>query len=302
MPTTDGEPLIWGEGMRRKKHEQEEPASGDRRVTPVDVQQVEFRLAFRGYNERDVDAFLDRITEDLSSYFEEIERLRAGAAAAPIAGRSDVDEIVARARKEAAETLRRAEDEAAAIRAVAGAAGAVGAAGAGDTRTALAPFLNREREFLQSLGTLVQGHAEEIKQMVLVLRAHARAGGESTSSEQLATADTGSAQAAPTAATEPATPAAAPERRDAVPEPIERDARPSPFATEPGSSEVVPASASEIADRLGMPAPAQDDPKERDERDPIVVESATEPAFSSEAAPAGERRERSLRELFWGED
>ena len=35
------------------------------RIAPADVQQVEFRLAFRGYNERDVDAFLDRITEGL---------------------------------------------------------------------------------------------------------------------------------------------------------------------------------------------------------------------------------------------
>jgi len=35
---------------------------------------------------------------------------------------------------------------------------------------------------------------------------------------------------------------------------------------------------------------------------PIVVESGTEPVFSTEGAPATERRERSLRELFWGED
>ena len=35
---------------------------------------------------------------------------------------------------------------------------------------------------------------------------------------------------------------------------------------------------------------------------PIVVESGTEPVFSTEGAPASERRERSLRELFWGED
>ena len=35
---------------------------------------------------------------------------------------------------------------------------------------------------------------------------------------------------------------------------------------------------------------------------PIVVESETEPVFSTEGAPASERRERSLRELFWGED
>ena len=47
--------------MRRKnEQEQPAPASGTVRITPTDIQQVEFRLAFRGYNERDVDAFLDQ--------------------------------------------------------------------------------------------------------------------------------------------------------------------------------------------------------------------------------------------------
>jgi DivIVA domain-containing protein len=61
--------------MRRKRGTDHAPATGAR-ITPEEVQQVEFRLAFRGYNERDVDAFLDRITEGLSSYLEELERLR----------------------------------------------------------------------------------------------------------------------------------------------------------------------------------------------------------------------------------
>jgi len=61
--------------MRRKKGTDDAPATGAR-ITPEEVQQVEFRLAFRGYNERDVDAFLDRITEGLSSYIEELERMR----------------------------------------------------------------------------------------------------------------------------------------------------------------------------------------------------------------------------------
>ena len=61
--------------MRRKKGTDDAPATGAR-ITPEEVQQVEFRLAFRGYNERDVDAFLDRITEGLSSYLEELERFR----------------------------------------------------------------------------------------------------------------------------------------------------------------------------------------------------------------------------------
>ena len=60
--------------MRRKKAEDSSTSGGSGRVTPMDVQQVEFRLAFRGYNERDVDAFLDRLTEDLAVYIEENQR------------------------------------------------------------------------------------------------------------------------------------------------------------------------------------------------------------------------------------
>jgi hypothetical protein len=34
----------------------------------------------------------------------------------------------------------------------------------------------------------------------------------------------------------------------------------------------------------------------------VVVESATEPVYTTEGPPASDRRERSLRELFWGEE
>jgi DivIVA domain-containing protein len=237
--------------MRRKKEQQ---ASGSEvgRVTPADVQQVEFRLAFRGYNERDVDAFLDRVTEDLAAYLEELERLRGGAGASQVPG--DADQVLARAREEAAAIVRRAEEEAAAIRASA----AAPAGDAADLRAAVAPFLNREREFLQSLGSLVQGHAEEIKQMVLALRARAEA-----------------AQAAPQMPDEP------------------REEAPPTFE---------PATAAEIAERLGEREPDELAPQPPAEVGTVVVEPATEPAYSSEGAPAGERRERSLRELFWGEE
>ena len=57
--------------MRRKKDETAGATGTTGRITPKDIQEVEFRLAFRGYNERDVDAFLDRVTEDLAAYLEE---------------------------------------------------------------------------------------------------------------------------------------------------------------------------------------------------------------------------------------
>ncbi|MGH2637113.1 MAG: DivIVA domain-containing protein, partial [Actinomycetota bacterium] len=214
-------------------------------------QQVEFRLAFRGYQERDVDAFLDRVTEDLSFYLEENQRLRSGAAvggpiAPPAAGeddaRSEAEAIVARAREEAAAIVREAEQQAAAVRAAGGAV-------SGDPRAAVAPFLNREREFLQGLGSLVQTHAEEIKQMVLAVRARAKS------------------------------------------------APPIPAEEGPGHGVSEAASAAEIRQRLGEP-----ESEETRGSDPVILESATEPAYSSEGAPAGEGRERSLRELFWGED
>jgi DivIVA domain-containing protein len=241
--------------MRRKKGEERAvPEGGDARITPVDIQQVEFRLAFRGYNERDVDAFLDRITEDLASYLEEIGELQGGLGGASV-GRvsvgdgADAEAIVSRARDEAAAIVRRAEQEAAAIRGSSGARG--------DTRAAVAPFLNAEREFLQSLGSLVQTHAEEIRQMVLSLRA----------------------------------------REERVAEGADREPEPTPAVA--GA-----ASAAEIRERLGVPEGERPETGQTGQMDapPVLIESATEPAYSSEGAPAKEARERSLRELFWGED
>ena len=272
--------------MRRKKGTDDAPATGAR-ITPEEVQQVEFRLAFRGYNERDVDAFLDRITEGLSSYLEELERLRPGRPSHPVGDSTgDAAAVVARARAEADEILRRAHEQAAGIRAAAGAA-------PGDARGAVAPFLNREREFLQSLGGLVQGHAEEIKQMVLAIRERAEA------------------PSVPDAARAAATPTSVPEVRpsaetDAAGEGATSSASQVAAAAPPEDLE--PASAAEIRERLqASEPPVEIGPADEDDlppkaATPIVVESGTEPVFSTEGAPATERRERSLRELFWGED
>ena len=249
--------------MRRKKGTEETPTTGDARITPEEVQQVEFRLAFRGYNERDVDAFLDRITQGMSSYLEENERLRSGtgrALAAPAASGGDADTIVTRARAEAEEIVRRAHEQAAGIRAAA-------EGGSGDARGAVAPFLNKEREFLQSLGSLVQTHAEEIKQMVMAIRERDAAVQADRAS---ATADASAAEASP--AFEPASAAEIRERLQATEPPVE------------------------------ITPPDENDSPEPQVSQQVVVESATEPVFSTEGSPAIERRERSLRELFWGED
>lgn len=207
----------------RRKHEREVSGSGEgARLTPADVQQVEFRLAFRGYNERDVDAFLDRITEDLGAYIEENAALRSGSVPAGpglVDAGDEAQRIVAEAREQAATIVRAAEGQASAV------------GGRSDVRSAITPFLSRERDFLQSLGSLVQAHAEEIRGMVAALRAR---------SQQVETP-------------RPPTPA------------------------EPSASHEAEASRIEIVE--------------------------DEPAVSPAAvADAGARPERSLRDLFWGED
>jgi DivIVA domain-containing protein len=274
--------------MRRKKGTDDAPATGTR-ITPEEVQQVEFRLAFRGYNERDVDAFLDRITEGLSSYLEELERLRlaVGQPSRSFAGSTgDAAAMVARARAEADEIVRRAHEQAAGIR-------AAGGSGPGDARGAVAPFLNREREFLQSLGGLVQGHAEEIKQMVVAIRERA---------EAPSVPDTARSVATPTSV-----PGVGPSAEAGGAG--ERASASSPSQVSPAAppEDLEPASAAEIRERLRASEPPveigpADDDNLPSQASPIVVESGTEPVFSTEGGPATERRERSLRELFWGED
>ncbi len=170
----------------KRKEEQQTPVQASAqpadkqpgRITPVDIQQKEFRLAFRGYNERDVDQFLDDVTEEVARLYEENKRLREdmgsrGTVRLDAGGASEADAIVRRANEEAARILAEAEARA---RAVAGSGGSspasgpgpgvaagAGAAG-GASKSQLNAFLAREREFLQSLAGLIQGHAEAVKE------------------------------------------------------------------------------------------------------------------------------------------
>jgi len=165
--------------MRKKKRDTQDagfttPARP--RLTPIDVQQKEFRLAFRGYNERDVDEFLDLVTEELAAFTEENRRLQdhGDTNLTSLAGPDvswaprEAEGILERARADAAAIVSEAEARAAAILAAAG-------AGPADPRGVIAPYLNREREFLQSLGQLVQQHAESVRRMVKVAKEQAGA-------------------------------------------------------------------------------------------------------------------------------
>src|SRR5437762_12192500 len=122
---------------------QQEPRT---RLTPVDVQQQQFRRSFRGYDEQEVDDFLDRVTEDVGALLEENGRLKEQAGSAPttpVEGAADaaeasrtVADLKRRAQEEADALVRDAEARAAAmlrdaeIRASSG--GAAIAAGEGD--------------------------------------------------------------------------------------------------------------------------------------------------------------------------
>jgi len=232
--------------MRKRKRESasdERSATERQRMTPTDIQQKEFRLAFRGYNERDVDEFLDQLTEELAGHIEENRRLRGEASlGGPSAGTDDASReaevILAKARAEAGRVVREAEERAAMV-----------GAGGIDTRAVVAPYLSRERDFLQSLGQLVQGHAETIRGMVQTHRER----------------------------TEPSVPPA----RSTSPEPVRVEDKSSVTSQpSPTSREAVVVAT---------------EPSE-------AVTSAPEPEPGAAAEPVSSERQRSLRELFWGED
>jgi len=133
--------------------------SAPRVVTPEEIQHQEFGVSrFGGYRMRDVDEFLDRLTASTQALVAENERLRHGEG--PIVGTPDLDDV----NRQADEILQRARTEAARIVAEASIqAGAVPAT-PGD-RGPVDAFLAQERDFLQNLATLVQAHAETVKAM-----------------------------------------------------------------------------------------------------------------------------------------
>jgi DivIVA domain-containing protein len=245
-------------------------------VDPADIQQKEFNVSrFGGYRMRDVDEFLDQITGSMTKLTEENERLRSasGLPAAPSIGAPDLvdtsrqaDEIIERARAEAAKIVQDARGKVAAS----GVSGAATDAG----RAAIAPFLSQERDFLQQLATLVQSHAESVKGMAKASR-------------------TKSPPATPALAT---TPAATP--GSATPAPVSRETeRSAPQAPTSDATQPMPPV-------QHSPAPPQ--ATGRDATPPIRVE---EPATASvgagdpdEDAGQSEGGDRTLRELFWGEE
>jgi cell division initiation protein len=241
---------------KREKKTEEAPGFGERedraRLTPVDVQQHVFRLAFRGYNERDVDEFLDQVTETLAALHEENKRLleqveEGGTGAGP---------STAAAQRQAEAIVRQAREHAAKLTASAG-------GGGGELPST---FLLEERQFLQKIASLVQGHAGWLKEEARRAR-----------------------QSGPP----PPEPV---EERVAAPEPVEVAAE---GATASGSSGVDEPTAawspepSDLSDEKDPLVSAWESAWAPDER--------PRPA-TTKTNRKGEEGEPSLRELFWGEE
>jgi DivIVA domain-containing protein len=239
-------------------------------VTPADIQSKEFNVSrFGGYRMRDVDEFLDHITESMTKLSDENERLRTatGLPAAPSIGAPDLadtsrqaDEIIERARAEAATIVQNAREQAAAA-----AGGAATGTDAG--RAAVAPFLSQERDFLQQLAALVQSHAESVKGMAKASRAK---------------------PAAAPAATPPAPASLEPEQPSSK-APTSDATQPMPPVRPPGTtpSEASGSSQPETASPIRVEEPA------------TASVSAGDP---DDDAGSGDGGDRTLRELFWGEE
>jgi cell division initiation protein len=323
--------------MARKKDEG--GAGAGTRLTPVDVQQIQFRRALRGYDEQEVDDFLDRVTEELTHLIDErrsateragsLPTVRVASAGAAAATSAEAEQLVRQARERADQIIREANQRAAAIVREAearAAAGGLVAAGAGGS-AAIAGFVTKEREFLQQLASLVQGHAEGVKSMVASARDTSASTGQGPAPGPAAAAAGGAAVAAasqgdrgatgPTGGDAPGGSGSGPAQSSAGAGSSADSSPGGRFDTGAGpaasaSSPVVVAGAAvatevrprertvDVSDRQtegkGTPAGAEA-PSAPDARP-----GSQRPIAPGNAGPAADQADSSLRELFWGED
>lgn len=143
------------------------------KVTPLDIQQKRFHIAFRGYDRREVDEFLDLIREEMEALVREVTELREFHQAyeerlRSIAEREDalkstmlttqklVDDLKENARKEAALIVKEAEVRSQQI----------GAAAQQERAKLDADIQNlkrRRHHFLEDMKKVIQMHLEMVK-------------------------------------------------------------------------------------------------------------------------------------------
>jgi cell division initiation protein len=294
----------------------QEPRS---RLTPVDVQQQQFRRSFRGYDEQEVDDFLDRVTQDMGAMVEEIQGLKEQAGRAlttPVGGASDaaeasraVADITRRAREEADAIIRSAEARAEAIAGGAARPGGPGpeAVSVARDQSHLSRFVGRERGFLQELASLIQSHAESVKQMVQEARRPEAQDGEARS-EEARSEEAGSQEAGPVAFPPP--PSFGPAHQ---PSPSGRLVR-EPFGPagvsagrdieETAEAQTAVAGTAEAEQESETPRRVIEVP-DADAPTPVTIGGASRDLDEDDAASRerkGRDRDSSLSELFWGED
>ena len=318
------------------------------RLMPADIQQREFRLGFRGYQEAEVDEFLDEVTEELARLHEEASRLReenrllregAGYPTTPFGGGPDLadagrqaERILDEARERADRIVREAEARAAGA--------AVGAGGVAGSPGVLSPFLGREREFLQGLASLIGQHAEFVKTTARSVRRSASAPAEdagatgeaapapaahaessSSGTTQEASSEEADADPAPDLEAAQADPrdgvGDTPEGAGSIDAPPEQDrggpvaGGPKPKVPAPDPTSSRPLEPADLSPWRGVQtAPARRDTTGEPTQvweSPFAEEASSleEPGAVSSSIEGGrEKREndRSLRELFWGEE
>lgn len=277
--------------------EQPPPREG---ITPQDIQEKEFRLAFRGYNERDVDEFLDELTEEIGNLRSESERLKRqgtdrGTERFDATAALEAQTVVRQARDEAARILAEARARAEELEAEAReratptrASPAMGEARATGTGTpdagAVAAYVARERQFLGTLAALIQRHAEAVKED---LRGERRSGQPTASPAP-------SARPADPASPQPElqSPARAPEPGMAAPR-TPLPAQPRPQTPPPPTVESAP----HVARAPGTTAASA-----MEETGGPAGEAPADAAGQRQRADDEEEEERTIRELFWGQE
>ena len=267
-------------------------APAGRRITPNEVQQKEFQVARfgAGYRMREVDEFLDQVTDAMTALVAENERLRGSSDREPASSRPSVPPTTG-----------------------------------GADRAAVEAFLRREKGFLQDLGGLVQEHAEELRSMVRAVRQDASAPVQASPREAAVegSAAAGSAAAAamaPGAASALVVPppSQVAEATEASPPPEAASAPEAASPSEIGDESDAPREEiAEGSDAMGTTAQATPDvPNDEGEGEDhkTLAGSATvitgavvdEPILLDEPEPARsghqEEEDGSLRELFWGEE
>jgi DivIVA domain-containing protein len=297
--------------MRKRKDPSEgsfgEPVTSGK-LSPMEIQQKEFGVTRvgGGYRMRDVDEFLDDITTSMTTLVEENRRLREQAGNGAMIGAPDLeqvarqaDEIIRRARDEAEQIVREAHATSASTApAAAPASGASAGSISTADRAAISAFLGREREFLQSLAGLVQGHAEAVKGMAREARDAAMSAPPApvTAMPPAAPAAPADGGSATTARPEPGGPRDRPMRTEETEPPAIQQPATEPPATPSGDAPAPgPASTDPPTRELDEPVRVTDEPVRIDEPEPATV-------GRSEAEEVPEEGDRSLRELFWGEE